>query len=89
VTSIRLFAIAVSVVLLGLASGSWSEQTQLSDDANSLPNGEDSSNIESEKESLDKSDKQEDLEERPQTPDSFEPSEAISEDIAVPFPVDI
>ncbi|HIC35867.1 MAG TPA: hypothetical protein EYO78_13780 [Gammaproteobacteria bacterium] len=88
-TSIRLFAIAVSVVLLGLASGSWSEQTQLSDDANSLPNGEDSSNIESEKESLDKSDKQEDLEERPQTPDSFEPSEAISEDIAVPFPVDI
>ena len=88
-TSIRLFAIAVSVVLLGLASGSWSEQTQLSDDTNSLPNGEDSSNIESEKESLDKSDKQEDLEERPQTPDSFEPSEAISEDIAVPFPVDI
>ena len=88
-TSIRLFAIAVSVVLLGLASGSWSEQTQLSDDANSLPNGEDSSNIESEKESLDKSDKQEDLEERPQTPDSFEPTEAISEDIAVPFPVDI
>ena len=88
-TSARLFAIAVPVVLLGLASGSWSEQTQLSDDANSLPNGEDSSNIESEKESLDKSDKQEDLEERPQTPDSFEPSEAISEDIAVPFPVDI
>ena len=88
-TSIRLFAIAVSVVLLGLASGSWSEQTQLSDDANSLPNGEDSSNIENEKKSLDKSDKQKDLEERPQTPDSFEPSEAISEDIAVPFPVDI
>ena len=88
-TSARLFAIAVPVVLLGLASGSWSEQTQLSDDANSLPNGEDSSNIESEKESLDKSDKQEDLEERPQTPDSFEPTEAISEDIAVPFPVDI
>ena len=88
-TSIRLFAIAVSVVLLGLASGSWSEQTQLSDDAHSLPNGEDSSNIESEKESLDKSDKQEDLEERPQTPDSFEPTEAISEDIAVPYPVDI
>ena len=88
-TSIRLFAIAVSVVLLGLASGSWSEQTQLSDDANSLPNGEDSSNIKSEKKSLDKSDKQKDLEERPQTPDSFEPSEAISEDIAVPFPVDI
>tara|TARA_Y100001001_G_C7942009_1_gene285974 strand:- start:471 stop:740 length:270 start_codon:yes stop_codon:yes gene_type:complete len=89
VTSARLFAIAVPVVLLGLASGSWSEQTQLSDDANSLPNEEDSSNIESEKESLDKSDKQEDLEERPQTPDSFEPTEAISEDIAVPFPVDI
>ena len=88
-TSARLFAIAVPVVLLGLASGSWSEQTQLSDDTNSLPNGEDSSNIESEKESLDKSDKQEDLEERPQTPDSFEPTEAISEDIAVPFPVDI
>lgn len=88
-TSARLFAIAVPVVLLGLASGSWSEQTQLGDDANSLPNEEDSSNIESEKESLDKSDKQEDLEERPQTPDSFEPTEAISEDIAVPFPVDI
>ena len=88
-TSARLFAIAVPVVLLGLASGSWSEQTQLSDDANSLPNEEDSSNIESEKESLDKSDKQEDLQERPQTPDSFEPTEAISEDIAVPFPVDI
>ena len=88
-TSVRLFTIAVSVVLLGLASGSWAEQTQLSDDANSLPNEEDSSNIESEKESLDKSDKQEDLEERPQTPDSFEPTEAISEDIAVPFPVDI
>lgn len=88
-TSIRLFATAASFVLLGLASGSWSEQTQLSDDANSLPNEEDSSNIESEKESLDKSDKQEDLEERPQTPDSFEPTEAISEDIAVPFPVDI
>jgi hypothetical protein len=52
-------------------------------------NEEDSSNIESEKESLDESDKQEDLEERTQTPDSFEPSEAISEDIAVPFPVDI
>ena len=88
-TSARLFAIAVPVVLLGLASGSWSEQTQLSDDANSLPNEEDSSNIESEKQSLDKSDKQEDLEGRTQTPDSFEPSEAISEDIAVPFPVDI
>ena len=88
-TSARLFAIAVPVVLLGLASGAWSEQTQLSDDANSLPNEEDSSNIESEKESLDKSDKQKDLEERPQTPDSFEPTEAISEDIAVPFPVDI
>ena len=88
-TSIRLFATAASFVLLGLASGSWSEQTQPSDDANSLPNDEYSSNIESEKESLDKSDKQEDLEERTQPPDSFEPSEAISEDIAVPFPVDI
>ena len=88
-TSIRLFAAAVSVVSLGLASISWSEQTELSNDANALPNEEDSSTIEREKASLEKSDKQDDLEERTQTPDSFEPSEAISEDIAVPFPVDI
>jgi len=86
VTSIRLFVTVVSAALIAFAGDSWPEEIQFTDDADSLPIEEDSSNIESKEESLDKPHEQE---ERTQTPDSFEPTEAISEDIAVPFPVDI
>ena len=85
-TSIRLFVTVVSAALIAFAGDSWPEEIQFTDDADSLPIEEDSSNIESKEESLDKPHEQE---ERTQTPDSFEPTEAISEDIAVPFPVDI
>ena len=88
-TSIRLFVTLVYTTLVGFADSSWSEETQITNAADSLPIEEDSSNIESKEESLDKPQGQEDREERTQTPDSFEPTEAISEDIAVPFPVDI
>ena len=85
-TSIRLFVTLVYTTLVGFADSSWSEETQITNAADSLPIEEDSSNIESKEESLDTPHEQE---ERTQTPDSFEPTEAISEDIAVPFPVDI
>ena len=88
-TSIRLFVTVVSAALIAFAGDSWPEEIQFTDDADSLPIEEDSSNIESKQASLDEPQGQEDREERTQTPDSFEPTEAISEDIAVPFPVDI
>ena len=88
-TSIRLIVAAVSAVLLGFAGGSLSEEIQLSDDNDSLPTEQDSSNIETEEESMDKPRTQGEPGEPIQTPDSFEPSETISEDIAIPFPVDI
>ena len=85
-TSIRLFVTLVYTALVGFADRSWPEETLITNAADSLPIEEDSSNIESKEESLDTPYEQE---ERTQTPDSFEPTEAISEDIAVPFPVDI
>ena len=88
-TSIRLFVTLVYTALVGFADSSWPEETLITNAADSLPIEEDSSNIESKQESLDEPQGQEDREERTQTPDSFEPTEAISEDIAVPFPVDI
>ncbi len=85
-TSIRLFVAVVSTALIAFAGGSWPEETQITNADDSLPIEEDSSNIASKEGSLDKPDGQE---ERTQTPDSFEPSETISEDVSVAFPVDI
>ena len=58
-------------------------------DAETLPLEQDPSTIESQYQALDTSQTQEEPNEPIPTPDSFEPTETISEDIAVPFPVDI
>ena len=58
-------------------------------DAETLPLEQDPSTIERQDQALDTSQTQEAPNEPITTPDSFEPTETISEDIAVPFPVDI
>ena len=58
-------------------------------DAETLPLEQDPSTIESQYQALDTSQTQEEPSVPIPTPDSFEPTETISEDIAVPFPVDI
>ena len=88
-TSVRSFLTIASVMLLGFAGDPRAEDVQSSEDPDSLPIEADSSNIEIQEERLEKSRPPGEPEERIRTPDTFEPSEAISEDIAVPFPVDI
>ena len=88
-TSIHLFVTTTCTLLLGFASVSWSEETQTVGDAEELPLGQDPSIIESQERSLDTSQRRQEPNEPIPTPDSFEPTETISEDIAVPFPVDI
>ena len=88
-TPIRSFITTTCTLLLGFASVSWSEDSQMVGDAETLPLEQDPSTIESQDQALDTSQTQEEPNEPIPTPDSFEPTEAISEDIAVPFPVDI
>ena len=88
-TSIHLFVTTTCTLLLGFASVSWSEETQTAGDAEKLPFEQDPFTIENQERSVDTSQTQEDPNEPSTTPDSFEPTETISEDIAVPFPVDI
>ena len=88
-TPIHSFITTTCTLLLGFASVSWSEEPQTVRDAEELPLGQDPSTIESQDQALDTSQTQEEPNEPIPIPDSFEPTEAISEDIAVPFPVDI
>ena len=88
-TPIHSFVTTSCTLLLGFASVSWSEETQTVGDAEELPLEQDPSTIESQERSVDTSQTQEEPNEPIPTPDSFEPTETISEDIAVPFPVDI
>ena len=88
-TPIHSFITTTCTLLLGFASVSWSEETQTGGDAEELPLEQDPSTIESQDQALDTSQTQEEPNEPIPIPDSFEPTEAISEDIAVPFPVDI
>ena len=88
-TSIHLFVTTTCTLLLGFASVSWSQETQTVGDAEKLPLEQDPFTIENQERSVDTSQTQEEPNEPITTPDSFEPTETISEDIAVPFPVDI
>ncbi|MCH2337647.1 MAG: hypothetical protein MK316_10340 [Pseudomonadales bacterium] len=88
-TSKHIFVTTTCTLLLGFVSVSWSEDSQMVGDAETLPLEQDPSTIESQDQALDTSQTQEEPNEPIPTPDSFEPTETISEDIAVPFPVDI
>ena len=88
-TSKYIFVTTTCTLILGFVSVSWSEDSQMVGDAETLPLEQDPSTIESQDQALDTSQTQEEPNEPIPTPDSFEPTETISEDIAVPFPVDI